>query len=273
MKFLLIVLSFLIGTAHATCDPMSVAGNTTWANPSDADLLTTSDSTILIGVDCDDKILVRGSTATHSVQDDYAYFLPAIEFDNGRYDFEFAVDFAEILPVIGTGNKIDFLELMVEPEFNPNNTLHKIAKVRIKKKPLAAGGHGWKVHFIWFDLPDNNGNVVVDIQDSFWLPEDISHGLLHFHISWAKRSSLGGVTYINITADLRDSVGSPIQINTADTIDSTPTSEELSFSKTFQSPYFQPGYKLAETRLGIIRHDHGVNVGDGLTFHRPLVFD
>ncbi len=283
MKYFAFFLTLYSGTVIANCDPMAIAGNSNWANPgsSNINLVTTSDPTLLIGVDCDDKILVNNITngTSASQQDDFSYFMPDMTrlFSNGRFDFEFSIDFADVLSVIGTGNKIDFLELMVEPEHGPNTTQHKIAKIRIKKKPTEFGTNhespGWKVHFIWSDLPDSNGDIATNIEDHFWLPEDVSNGLLHFHVSWASRSSLGGTTYINVTSDMRNDSGSHVLLNTSDTIDDVPTNDDLSFSKTFQSPYLHPGYKIAETRLGIIRHDHGVNNGDGFTFYRPLVFD
>ena len=273
MKSLLSTLGMTVlsfgSSATTLCDPMQHAGNSVWVNPEQSTLLTTPLHGNPSGGDCQNQIFVNNTISNNSV-DDYAYFLPEVQVDYNNYSFDFSIDFREILPLIGTGNRIDFFEFYVSPE-NQESITHLAAKIRIKKKPLLSGDFAWKVHVIWSDLPDASGNIVTNEEDYFWLSGHVDFGLLHFHIDWTGLDSDRGFTSISVYSgsDLSYN-GNQIFINTNVNPNFFSSANEIVDFVHFTSPFQHQNMKPAETRIGIISHDNGVSIGDGMTFRSPL---
>jgi len=275
MKLILTLIYFLLFTHVSVaeiCDPMAINGNSNWINPEQITLFTTAVPSDFLGGNCKDQVVVNSVSGLNGFQDDFSYFLPEIKINDGRFNYDFAIDFAEILSFIGTGNRIDFFGFFVTPSSNDQSAPYLTAKIRIKKKPLTAGGYSWKVHVLWYDLPDDTGYIQVNYQHHFWLPSDVTTGLLHFYMSWTDRNFDGSITTINVSSNLRRADNSHVQMDISEYANTPPNPEELVGFMSFVSPYHNNSTVPAEVRLGIINHDDGVNNGDGLTFYTPFRF-
>lgn len=272
MKYILLLLAFTHSALALDCDPQDFVGIESWINPSDSSTDSSDIPSIVRGGLCDDEILVD-STPTFGAND-YAYFLPELETNPSGYHYSFSLDFAQILTAINTGKRVTFFELWTT-NYTVGGELQfdaRIIQIRIKKKPLndGSGDFKWKVHVLWYSFPDGTGPVSKHTSDYVWLPSDIDKGMLYFTVNSNPQLREGTLFSVSLFSDLTQLPGNqPVLMELSETSQARNGGTALRQSVTFNSPFKTRAVYATEARLGIIDHDNGINVGDGMLFYTP----
>ncbi len=272
MKKVFLMLLITQSAIALDCEEQNFQGNLSWLNPFEHTNTTSELTEDFRGGNCEDQVFVANVPEGGEV--DYAYFLPELDTNVSGYNYSFAIDFAEVLSLISTGNRVTFFELWAkgDPVGDGIETEAKNMLIRIKKKPLSNGDFKWKVHLMWYSFPEN-GPVQQYTKDHVWLPSDIHQGLLYFMVNTNNSVNGGTQTRVSVHSGLTriDSnyEEQPVLLDISPYANQKPDPSELKEFHTFVSPFKTNTLRVSEARLGIISHDSGVNIGDGITFHTP----
>ncbi len=256
------------------CFPQGFSGNPDWINPASRSIDTTVLTDHFRGTNCEDAIYATSSSEAPG--DDFAYFLPDLNINATGYSYSFAIDFAEVLSYINTGNRIAFFELWAEDDPVGDGIVQesRIMLIRVKKKPLSNGDYKWKVHIMWYSLPDSNGQVNQYSSHHAWLPSDIEFGMLNFNISSQTNLNYGMLNMVVMSSNLfrynDDNELELVKLDAGPNANVPSDPVDIKDTHMYISPFKMEAVNISEARLGIISHDDGVSTGDGITFYTPF---